>query len=79
MKAKFYPEFDAKEALEKAKKNGADPATIAKLQRDVNKQQSDEMLAAQMQGKSKQRLPRKSFRGSKEEWRRSCYYCKASA
>ena len=79
MQGKSKAALATEKALEEAKKNGADPATIAKLQRDVNKQQSEEMLAAQMQGKSKAALATEKLRGSKEEWRRSCYYCKASA
>ena len=53
MQSKSKAALATEKALEEAKKNGADPATIAKLQRDVNKQRSEEILAVQMQGKSK--------------------------
>ena len=47
------PNFDANEALDEAKKKGSDPDTIAKLQRDVHKQQSKERFEVGKQEKSK--------------------------
>ena len=41
----------AEKALDEAKKNGSDPDTIAKLRRDVHKQQSKERFSGKQKSK----------------------------